>query len=47
MNTSYVYRIHSHCCRVLSFWVLQFDFMHLDIRVLETFLVAGIKTTSK
>lgn len=46
MITSDVYRIHSHCCRVLSLLILRFDFMLVDMTtVLERFLVGEIKDT--
>lgn len=46
MNTSDVYRIHSHCCHVLSLWILHFDFMLVDmITMLEKSLFGEIKDT--
>lgn len=46
MITSNIYRIHSHCCRVLSLRVLHFDFMLEDmIAVLEKFLARHRRST--
>lgn len=48
IHTRDVYRIHRHCCRVLSLWILHFDFMLVDVTtVLEKFLVGEFKTPSK
>lgn len=48
IRTRDVYRIHGHCCRVLSLCILYLDFMLVDVTtMLEKFLVGEFKTQWK